>query len=140
MAIFNQAVVDKRPVFAGTFGNKSIGVFKYTCAGEAIASEIIFGIVPKYATVTNVTMVNAALGASSTIAIGYRTAEVGGTMTAGAAYWIAATATSSAARTVSQASAVPIQLTEAAYVSGVVAGGTVTGDVYVVVDYVYASK
>lgn len=139
MAILNKAVVDKTPVFSGE-GNQSVAIFKYTAAAGQIADVIYFGILPKYARVYNTTMINAALGASSTIALGYATAEVGGSLAASAAYFLAATATSSAAKTSSAAAAVPIQLSEACYVTGTIAGGAVTGDVYVIVEYLYESK
>lgn len=140
MAILNKAVVDKTPVFSGAFGNQSVAIFKYTAAAAQIDDVIYFGKIPKYATIYNTTMINAALGASSTIALGYTTAEVGGTLTASANYLLAATATSSAAKTSSAAAAVPLQVSEAVYITGTVAGGAATGVVYVIVEYVYENK
>lgn len=138
MATFNKAVVDKRPVFAGTWGNGSVGIFTYTATGEAIGSEIIFGKVPRAAIVYSVKLVNAALGASSTIKVGYRTAEIGGVLAANDAYWLAATGTSTAASTASIAA--PKQMDEEVYIIGTTAGGTITGVVSVVVEYLYQSK
>lgn len=138
MAIFNKGVVDKRPLFSGTWGNNTVGIYTFTAAGEAIASEVIFGKVPRNAIVHSVKLVNAALGASSTIKVGYRTSEVGGTLTADDDYWLGATATSSAASTVS--AALPKQFDEEVYIAGVTAGGTITGVVTVVVEYLYQSK
>lgn len=138
MATYNKGVVDKRPLFAGTWGNNTVGVYTYTAAGEAIGSEIIFGKVPRNAIVHSVKLVNAALGASSTIKVGYRTSEVTGTLLADDDYWLAATATSSAASTASAAA--PKQFDEEVYITGVTAGGTVTGVVSVVVEYLYQSK
>lgn len=134
----NKGVVDKRPVFSGTFGNNSVGIFTYTTAGEDAGSEYILGKIPRYATVHTIKLVNAALGASSTIDLGYKTAEVGGTLTADPDYWLDGQATANAASTVS--AAVPKQFTEEVYITATSAVAATTGVINVVVEYLYQSK
>lgn len=137
MANLNKAPVDKSQSYAGTFGNDAVAIFKYTAAAAAIGDIIYFGKIPKGAYVHSFKMVNAALGASTTLKVGYTTAEIGGTLTADDDYFLTATATSSAATTNAIASAVPIKFTEEVYLIGTLAGGAATGDVYLVVQYEY---
>jgi len=139
MANLNKTTAEHAQSFTGAFGNKSVRVFKYTTAAAAVNDVIYLGKVPKYATVTDVTMYNAALGASTTVDIGYLTAEIGGTLTADDDYWIAAKDTSSAAITshTALATAKPKQFTEEIFVTATVEGAAATGEIIVVVEYMF---
>lgn len=82
-------------------------------------------------------MVNAALGGSTTVSVGfeYANGEAGG----GAAALIAATSTASAAGT-RQSTVAPLTLAYDAYITATVGGATATGQLDVVVTYEFKGK
>ncbi len=139
MADLNKETAQHAQPFSGAFGNNSVAIFDYTLAAAAINDVVYLGQLPKFATVHSVTLYNAALGASTTLDIGYATSEIGGTLTADDDYWIAAKATSSAAITSHSAlaTAKPKQFDEAIFVTATVEGGVATGAITVVVEYRY---
>lgn len=139
MANLNKETAEHAQSFTGAFGNNSVRIFKYTAAAAQIGDVIYLGKLPKYAQVHSLKLVNAALGGSTTLSIGYITAEIGGTLTADDNYWLSAQATDGAATTAAIASAVPITLSEETFVTATLAGGAATGVFYVVVEYIYES-
>lgn len=141
MADLNKNVASKVPSFSGAFGNASQSVFEYTCAAAAINDVIYLGKLPKYAIVTGVVLYNVALGAGTTVDVGYITAELDGTLTADDNYWVSAKDTSSEAITLHSAlaTAKPKQFSEEIYVTATVEGGVATGKIIVVVDYLHVN-
>lgn len=107
-----------------------------TLAAAAIADKVRLNKVYAGTKVYGARMVNAALGASSTISLGfeYVNGESGGSVNA----FIAATATSSAASTLSAAA--PVVLLYDAYITATVAGGAVTGQLDTIVTYEFKGK
>jgi hypothetical protein len=95
----------------------------YLFAAAAIADKV--RLVKLYAgtKIFGAKMINAALGASSTISLGYENAD--GSAGGGAAALIAATSTAAAAKTDSLVA--PILLTTDVYITATVAGAAVTG-------------
>lgn len=141
MANINLAAVNKQQTFTGTFGNNSVAIFKVTLAAAQVGDVVYFGKLPRGAYVHSVKMVNAALGSSSgTLTVGYSPSEAGSSTSAVNNYWITATNTDSAAVTYAVAAGVPKLLAEEMYVIGVVATAARTGDVYVVVEYLYQNQ
>jgi len=139
MADLNKPTATHAQPFSGAFGNNSVAIFSYTLAAAAINDVVYLGQVPKYATVHSVTLYNAALGAGTTMDIGYATSEIGGTLTADDNYWITAKDTSAEAITshTALATAKPKQFGEAIFVTATVEGGAATGAITVVVEYRY---
>lgn len=142
MANLNKTTAEHAQAFSGAFGNLSVAVFPYTAAAAQINDVIYLGQLPKYATVVGVTLYNAALGASTTVDVGYLTAEIGGVLVADDDYWIAAKDTSSAAITLHSAlaTAVPKEFSESVFVTATVEGGVATGLITVVVYYRYENN
>lgn len=141
MSDLNKTTAEHAQAFAGAFGNNSVAIFPYTLAAAQINDVVYLGKLPKYATVHSVTLYNAALGSSTTVDVGYATAEIGGTLTADDNYWISAKDTSSAAVTANSAlaTAVPKQFSEEVFVTATVEGAAATGLITVVVEYRYES-
>jgi hypothetical protein len=139
MAILNKDTAAKTLSFSGAFGSASQVVYEYTAAAADIADVIYLGKLPKYAIVTGVTLYNAALGASTTLSVGYATAELEGTMSAVANYWVNAldTATQKITLHSALATAVPKKLAEEAFITATVAGAAATGKIVVVVDFLH---
>lgn len=108
-----------------------------TLASAQIADKV--RLVKLYAgtKVYDVKMVNAALGASTTVSVGYEyvNGEAGGTATS----FIAATSTSSAAGT-RQTTVAPIILAYDAYITATIAGGAATGQLDVITTYEFKGK
>lgn len=102
-----------------------------TLAAAAIADKVRLIKLYKGTKVYGIKLVNAALGASTTVSLGYEYAngEAGGSATA----LLAATATSSAAKT--DGVGAPVLLAYDAYITATVGGGAATGAVDVVVTY-----
>ena len=102
-----------------------------TLAAAQIADKVRLVRLFKGSKIHGVKMINAALGASTTVSIGYEYAngEAGGSATA----LLAATATSSAATT--RDSAAPVVMAYDAYITATVAGGAATGLLDVVTEF-----
>ena len=103
-----------------------------TLAAAAIADKVRLVKLFAGTKIYSAKMVNAALGASSTLSVGFE--YVNGESGGGAAALIAATSTASAAVTREGAIA-PFTLAYDAYVTATVAGAAVTGQFDVVVNY-----
>ena len=107
-----------------------------TLASAAIADKV--RLVKLYAgtKVHDVKMVNAALGASSTVSVGYEyvNGEAGGSATA----FIGATSTASAAAT--RSAVAPVTLAYDAYIIATVGGAVATGLVDVVTTFEFKGK
>lgn len=140
MANLNKTTAEHAQPYSGAFGNNSVAIFSYTLAAAAINDVVYLGKLPKYAQVHSVKLINAALGSSTTVDVGYATAEVGGVLTADDNYWLSAIDTSSAATTASIASAVPKTFSEEVFVTATIEGAEATGAIYVVVEYLYENN
>lgn len=107
-----------------------------TLAAAAIADKV--RLVKLYAgtKIYDVRMINAALGAGSTVSLGFE--YVDGTAGGGAAVLLAATSTASAAST--RASVAPVTLAYDAYITATVGGAAATGLLDVVVTYEFKGK
>ncbi len=108
-----------------------------TLASVPSADKIRLNKVYAGTKIYDVRMVNAALGASTTVSLGYE--YVNGEAGGGAAALLAATSTSSAAST-RQGAIAPITLLYDAYITATVGGGTATGQLDTVVTYEFKGK
>jgi cell division GTPase FtsZ len=108
-----------------------------TLASAASADKVRLNKVYAGTKIYDVRMVNAALGASTTVSLGYE--YVNGEAGGGATALLAATSTSSAAST-RQAAIAPITLQYDAYITATVGGGTATGQLDVVTTYEFKGK
>jgi hypothetical protein len=121
--------------YTGEDGNSSTDHGYKLLAAAAIADTIDLLTIPAGAKMIEVCMINAALGALSTISLGYRnkdgTANAAGTNVA----LLAATSTVAAGKTRSVFA--PIVFAKDAVLYATVAGGAVTGQLDVVTEYVY---
>lgn len=108
-----------------------------TLASAAIADKVRLNKVYAGTKIYDIKLVNAALGASTTVSLGYEyvNGEAGGSATA----LLAATSTSSAAAT-RQGAIAPITLAYDAYITATIGGGTATGQVDVVTTYEFKGK
>ena len=108
-----------------------------TLAAAAIADKVRLNKVYAGTKIYDIKLVNAALGASTTVSLGYEyvNGEAGGSATA----LLAATATSSAAVTREGATA-PIVLAYDAYITATIGGGAATGQIDVVTTYEFKGK
>ena len=105
-------------------------------AAAAIADKVRLNKVYAGTKIFDVKLVNAALGASTTVSLGfeYVNAEPGG----GAAILLAATATASAGTTRNLAA--PVILAYDAYITATIGGGVATGQLDVVTTYEFKGK
>lgn len=103
----------------------------YTLASAAVSDKV--RLVKLYAgtKIYNAKLVNAALGASTTVSLGFE--YVDGQAGGGAAALLAATATASAAAT--NGITAPVTLAYDAYITATVGGATATGQIDAVVTY-----
>lgn len=140
MADINKPAAAHSVAPEGAFGNTLSAVYSVTLAAAQVNDVVYFGKIARGATVIRVTLYNAALGGSTTLDIGYATAEIGGTLVADEDYWIDGKDTSSQAITehTALATAAPKTLSEEAYITGTVKGAAATGAVSVVVQYIPA--
>lgn len=135
MADLNAVPARKGRELSGEWGNVTAAHFTYTFAAGQIADVALLGKLPQGAKVVDINMRNAALGASSTIALGYRKVDPASSLSPSAAAYLAATATSSAGTT--RGSFAPIQTNEEVYVTATIAGGAVTGQLDVTFFYIF---
>ena len=130
MAKLNKASLKRQLVPGGTWGRNTKVSRDYTAAAAAIADVIYLALIPAGSRVDDLRLVNAALGASSTVKVGYENEEE-----TDDDYWLAATSTSTAAST--RTAAFSKTFDKDTYVIATVGGGAITGKVEVVVDYEY---
>jgi hypothetical protein len=108
-----------------------------TLASAASGDKVRLNKVYAGTKIYDIKLVNAALGASTTVSLGYEyvNGEAGGSATA----LLAATSTSSAAAT-QQGAVAPITLAYDAYITATIGGGTATGQLDVVTTYEFKGK
>lgn len=135
MADINAVPARKTQAESGEWGNYRARHFTYTFASAQIADVLLLGQLPAGAKVVDILMRNAALGASSTVSLGYRAVNPASALAASAAAYLAATSTVSAATT--RGSFAPNKQTEDLYLTATVGGGAVTGQLDVVVMYIF---
>lgn len=104
---------------------------KYTLAAAQIADVVRLIKVYAGTKIHGARMINAALGASTTVSIGYE--YVNGESAAVPAGILAATSTSSAAST--PMAVAPVTLAYDAYITATIGGGAATGQLDVVLNY-----
>jgi len=107
-----------------------------TLASAQIGDKVRLNKVYAGTKIYDVKMVNAALGASSTVSIGWE--YVDGTSGGGAAALIPATSTSSAAGT-RETTVAPVTLAGDAYITATIGGAAATGQLDVVTTYEFKS-
>lgn len=125
------------PQYSGDTGNSSAASGEYTGAG-AITDEIQLMTIPAGTEIFDLTMVNAALGASSTLSVGFRYEDgttPPGEPTPGDTAFVPATSTAAAART--NYTGFPVLFKRNAIVYVKVAGAAINGRVSVRAEYVY---
>lgn len=108
-----------------------------TLASAAIGDKVRLNKLFAGTKIYGVKLVNAALGASTTVSVGFE--YVDGQAGGGAAALIAATSTASAAVTREGATA-PVTLAYDAYVTATVGGAAATGQIDTVVTYEFKGK
>lgn len=108
-----------------------------TLAAAAIGDKVRLNKLFAGTKIYGVKLVNAALGASTTVSVGFE--YVDGQSGGGAAALIAATSTASAAVTREGATA-PVTLAYDAYVTATVGGAAATGQIDTVVTYEFKGK
>lgn len=120
------------PSIADTQNSGNLGLVPahgtITLAAAQIADKVRLMRLPKGTKVHDLRMVNAALGAASTVSLGYE--YVNGEAGGGAAALLAATATVAAGCT--RMAVAPVRMLFDAYVTATVGGGAVTGALDVV--------
>lgn len=135
MADLNAVPARKSQSESGEWGNLRAKHFTYTFAAAAIADIALLGQLPAGAKVVDINMRNAALGASTTVSLGYRAFNPASALAAAPTAYLAATSTVSAATT--RGSFAPNKQTEDLYVIAVVGGGAATGQIDVTVFYIF---
>lgn len=119
--------------FTGEDGNRSGDHGKHTLAAAAIADTIDLLVIPAGSKLLGVAMINAALGATTTISLGWRNKD--GTAGGSATALLAATSTAAAAKANSVFA--PISFTNDVVLYATVAGAAATGQLDVVTDYIF---
>ena len=119
--------------FAGQHGNLNNANDGKTLAAAAIADTIDFVTIPAASKIVDAHMVNAALGASTTVSLGWRYKD--GTAGGSATAILAATSTVAAARTNMTAAPITPTLPKDIVVYGTIACGAATGRIDLVVKY-----
>lgn len=116
---------------AGEYGNLNSVEDGKTLAAAQIADTVDLFTVPAYSKFVDGHMVNAALGASTTVSVGWRNKD--GTAGGSATALLAATSTVGAART--NFTAAPFEFTKDIVVYATIGGGAATGRLDAQVDY-----
>ena len=124
---------------AGEYGNACTAIFTKTLAAGQIGDIVKYGVIPGSAKITCVTLINAALGASSTQSLGVRYVKASEGSTA-ATQFFTTQATSSAGRNESAAGVYTVATGRGVEIIGTLAGAAATGLVTVLVDYVYVGQ
>lgn len=123
----------KNTPYNGEEGNKSSDHGAHLLASAAIADTVDLLTIPGGSKLLDVAMINAALGTSTTVSLGwrYKDGTVGGSATA----LLIATSTAAAAKTPSAFA--PITFAKDVVLYGTVAGGVATGQLDVVTGYIF---
>lgn len=124
----------KRKPANGEYGDSCLFTSQFTGASTPVGDVIRFAEFPAGCEVIDVDIVNDALGASSTLSIGYEYVDssVGA---AAPAYFKAATATSAAGKI--DGVAHPIQFNDSVFITATIGGAAITGLVTAIVSYRY---
>lgn len=130
MANLNQAAIARNLPHSGTWGNLSAQAMQYVAAAAAIGDVIYLGAVPAGTKVTDVRMLWAALGAATTISIGYINSAGNN-----ATYFLAAHPTSTPGS--EHTAFIPIDFALDTFIIATVGGGAITGEINVVMQYIY---
>ncbi len=133
MANVDAADLANRVLPSGEWGTGHPVHGQVTMAGEAAGSTLRFVKIPAYSRVMRVERKSAALGTGVTMSYGTLGADTG---TANATA-LAAAASHASAVARSSLDFVPFKVTEDTYITGTSGGGAGTGQVDLVVDYVY---
>ncbi len=139
MAILNKVIVDRgaNRQYIGDLGNKVVINETYTAAAAQVGDIIYMAKAPGGLVLLDSRVTWAALGASSTIKVGYLRVNAAGTMTEDDDYFMVAASTASAGNARIVATAFPFRLTEDAYLAVTVGGAAATGRIQLVVDALY---
>lgn len=116
---------------SGQHGNLSVAHGKHTLAAAPVADKVMLLKLYAGTKITNVKLVNAALGASTTVSVGYENAD--GTAGGAANSFINAQSTAAAAAT--NSAAAPLILAKDAIITATVGGATASGQIDVVVEF-----
>lgn len=135
MADLNAVPARKSPGESGEWGNLRAKHFTFAFAAAQIADIALLGQLPAGSKVVDINMRNAALGASTTVALGYRAANPASALAAAPTAYLAATSTAAAATT--RGSFAPNKQTEDLYVIATVGGAAATGLIDVTVLYIF---
>jgi hypothetical protein len=133
MADLNKESLKRQLVPGGTWGRNTKIARAYTAAAAAIADVIYMAFIPAGSRVDDLRLVNAALGASTTVKVGYINADGDDDD-----YWLGATATNTAGS--SRTAAFSKHFDKDTYVIATVGGAAATGKIEVIVDYEYIGK
>lgn len=134
MATINSPAI-KRLEHFGEYGNAAQAVVTTTLVAAAIADVVRVAKLEAGTTVTGIRFRTSGLGTGVTISLGYQVDEE----TTNAAALLAATAAAAAAN-VGESSARPLEIAEDTYITATIAGGAATGDLDVIVDYIFDNQ
>lgn len=133
MATVNASAMGKAPM-NGEYGNLSGRVSKITLAAQASGDVIRFTDLPAGAEVLNVEAVNDAMGASTTLALGYEFIDSNDGAAVPAAFK-AATSTATAGKLTTAFH--PIQIERPSRLIGTIGGAAMTGTISAIVTYIF---
>lgn len=133
MATVNASAMGRAPM-NGEYGNLCARASSITLAAQAAGDVIRFTDLPAGSEVLNVEVVNDAMGASTTLALGYEYIDVNDGAAAPAAFK-AATSTSTAGKVTT--SFHPIQLERPFRLIGTIGGAAMTGKLTAIVTYIF---
>ncbi len=133
MATVNASGVGRAPM-NGEYGNVSGRVSKVTLAAQASGDVIRFTDLPAGAEIVNVEVVNDAMGAPTTLALGYEYLNPNDGAAAPNAFK-AATSTATAGKIATAFH--PIQLERPSRLIGTIGGAAMTGTLSAIVTYIY---
>ena len=124
----------KRKPASGEYGDACLFISKFVAAATPIADVVRFAELPAGCEVIDINLVNDALGASSTLSIGYEYVDSSVGAAAPAAFK-AATTTASAGKLTTAFH--PQMFNDNVYVTATVGGAAITGTVTVIISYRY---
>lgn len=121
---------------SGEYGNLAVAHGTYTAAAAAINDQVYLVRLYPGTKIYNVRLINAALGASTTVDVGFKylNGEAGDSATG----FLTATATNAAAATLSAVA--PVTLAYDAYIVATFKGAVATGLIDVIVQYEFVGQ
>jgi hypothetical protein len=135
MADLNAVNARRDITYTGAFGSLSAAVYTYTFAAAQVADVALLGQIPENARVVGLILVNAALGGSTTLTLGYRKVNSGDTLAAEAAAFATDSDTNSPAGVAYYFT--PIKNTVKTYLTATVGGAAATGAITVTLLYIF---